>query len=215
MSVLHTVHLHGELGEKFGKTFVFAVNSPHEAVRALKSQVLGFAEYFKDGWYRLVRGPSADNGVGYDVESLLLSFPKTPQDFHIVPSVAGAKNQGVGKTILGAVILAVAVVGAAFTGGGSLAVGMTQAAGSLGATVGVTWGGIAAFGTAILLSGVSKIMAPSLKTDYSDKNTDTRASSFLGGQTNQSIQGVPVVMSWGHVRVGSTIISAGLSSERV
>jgi predicted phage tail protein len=157
----------------------------------------------------------------------MLSFPlgSDGEDFHIVPVIAGAGGRkGVGKAIIGAVLMIVAVVGAAYSGGGSLAGsgslagGMSSyAVGTASSLISVTWGGIFRFGAILALSGISQMMQPSVKqSGYNlSEDSDQRASFFLGGQVNQSSQGIPVVIGYGRCCIGSATISAGLSTERV
>ncbi|MDL2280041.1 hypothetical protein LJC15_05215, partial [Desulfovibrio sp. OttesenSCG-928-G11] len=65
--------------------------------------------------------------------------------------------------------------------------------------------------------GIGMMLQPSVKNpNYSaSENPDQRASFFLGGQVNQSSQGGPVVLAYGRCRIGSTVVSAGLSAERI
>lgn len=214
---LHTIHLHGHLAG-FGDSYRLAVNTPLEAIRALSFQVKGFAEAMQTGMFRLVRGKDIDTGMNYEVPydsekneydiSMLRFSLGSGGDFHIVPVVAGAGD--VGKAIVGAVIMVAAVVAAPFTGGVSLSAGLSAFAfGTGGATA-------FAFGAALVLSGVGMMLQPSVKTNYANsENPDQRASFFLGGQVNQNSQGGPVVLAYGRCRIGTTVISAGLSAERI
>lgn len=217
------IHLHGKLAE-FGEEHRLCVSSPVDAYRSLATQLEGFAEAFKDGAYRLVRGENPDEGVDYSEDSL--HFPVGPRGthFHIIPQVAGAKSGG-GKFILGAVIVAGALVGAglaasAFVGpaaagttAGSLSSGLSMTAAGIG-SFGVTWGGIAMFGGMLMFAGVAQMLQPGVKSSYNE-SAEQKASFFLGGQVNQAVQGGPVVLAYGRCRVGTTVVSAGLSSERI
>ena len=222
---IHTVHLHGRLAE-FGKSFSLAVNSPREAIRALSLQIQGFGEAIQSGMFRLVRGKDPDAGMhyevpfnaeqqAYDVSMLLFSLGPDGDDFHIVPVISGAGGNGAGKAIIGAVIMVAAVVASPLTGGSSFAAAMSSYAVGSAATFGITYGGIFAFGAAVMLSGIGQMLQPSVKANYgNNENADQRASFFLGGQVNQNNQGGPVILGYGRCRVGTTVISAGLSAER-
>ena len=225
---VHTIHLHGSLA-KFGETFTLAVNSPREAVRALSMQIQGFGEAMQGGMFRLVRGKDPNTGMHYevpydaekntyDVSMLAFSLGKDGEDFHIVPVIAGAGN-GAGKAILGAVIMVAAIVAAPW---GALPAGIAGPTMSFGAAMGATaafgisYGAIATFGAALMLGGISQMLQPSVKANYSNsENPDQRASFFLGGQVNQNSQGGPVVLAYGRCRIGTTVVSAGLSAERI
>lgn len=216
MRVLHTIHLHGKLAE-FGESFKLAVTSPADAARALCVQIPGFSEVFRKGAYRLVKGKDPNNGVEFDEAALTFPIGATSSDFHFIPVVEGAKSGGIGKIVLGAAIIAASVIGATITGGGSFTIGMALSdlgAGAFGISA-LTYGGVMAFGGALMLAGVASMLQPSMKMNYDNNSADQKASFFLGGQVNQAMQGGPVVLAYGHCRVGSTVVSAGLNSERM
>ena len=48
--IKHHIHLHGKLAE-FGESFELAVTTPFEAVRALATQLNGFADTLANGEY--------------------------------------------------------------------------------------------------------------------------------------------------------------------
>lgn len=216
---MHTIHLHGSLAE-FGAAYQLAVSTPLEAVRALSFQIKGFAEAMQTGMFRIVRGKDPDFGMHYevpydeeqnkyDISMLHFSLGASGNDLHIVPVIAGAGGGG-GKAILGAIIMVAAVAAAPFTLGTSLAGGLSAFSFGVGGATAFT------FGAALVLGGVGAMLQPSVKSSYSNnENPDQRASFFLGGQTNQNSQGGPVVLAYGRCRVGSTVISAGLSAERI
>lgn len=217
---MHIIHLHGSLAE-FGESYRLAVNTPLEAIRALSFQIKGFAEAMQTGMFRIVRGQNADTGMHYevpfdakkneyDISMLHFSLGASGNDVHIVPVISGAGGNGTGKIIIGAVIMVAAVVAAPFTGGTSLAGGISAFSFGVGGATAF------AFGAALVLSGVGMMLQPSVKPSYSsNESPDQRASFFLGGQVNQNSQGGPVVLAYGKCRIGSTVISAGLSAERI
>jgi predicted phage tail protein len=105
--VLRTVHLHGRLGQRFGKSFDLAVNSPAEAVRALVFQLPGFASYIRDRNYQLTIG----DGALIDRDSLHLQLGGQ-RDIHITPAgaVAGIETILLVGTLLLSAISAIAVL---------------------------------------------------------------------------------------------------------
>jgi predicted phage tail protein len=217
-AALHTIHLHGALAA-FGTEYRLAVNSPAEAVRALASQLKGFGDAMREGYFRLVRGKSPDDGLEYEApydeekkafDVSMLHFSLGRHDLHIVPVMAGAGgNGGAGKAILGAVIMVAAIVAAPYTGGTSLTGAAAFSFGTGGAAA-------FAFGASLTLAGIGMMLQPSVKTDYSAaESPEERASFFLGGQVNQNSQGGPVVLAYGKIRIGSTVISAGLTPEKM
>ena len=98
--MLNTVKLYGALGEKFGKEFHFDIESPAEAIAALKATVPGFTEHltkFSEPGYHVFIG---DQDLSKD--DMLL---RTDKVIKIVPAVAG--GGGVFKIILGIVLIIV------------------------------------------------------------------------------------------------------------
>ena len=206
---LHTIHLHGHLGAKYGRTHRLAVDSPAEAVRALSFRWPDLPKTIEEGYYRLMRrGGQGRCKREYDKDELLCRLGDEPCDFHIIPVPAGAKRGGVGKMILGAVIMVAAVVASPFTGGASLGAAMSATA-----FAGISYGSITAFGAAMFFTGISQYFQPSMKTNY--ESPDQRASYQLGGQVNQTSQGGPVPLAFGRIRVGTVVVSAGLTTEEV
>jgi predicted phage tail protein len=151
-----TIHLHGALGEEFGRSFRLHVANPAEAVRALCTQLQGFERALRDGGaYRVVIGKAPDQG-----RVIGMSKPKARTDaevmkeaklvgphlgapwragedaLHIVPVVQGRKSggSGIGKIIMGLVL----VVATIFTAGaaGALAGVVIGAEGAAGAFAG-------------------------------------------------------------------------------
>lgn len=222
---VHTIHLHGSLAE-FGESFTLAVSTPREAIRALVLQIPGLGKAIQEGMFRLVRGKDPDTGVHYevpldeekkqyDVSMLYFSLGPSGEDFHIVPVVVGAGGNGVGKAVVGALMMVVAVVASVFTfGTAGVAMGGVMAAYAAGGAAGVAMSLTFTIGAAVMLSGIGQMLQPSIKPNYgNNESADQRASFFLGGQVNQNSQGGPVVLAYGRCRIGTTVIGAGLSAE--
>ena len=56
------IHLHGALGRQFGRLADYQVRDAAEAIRALAANHPGFEKIFREGSYRLVRGPRSRGG---------------------------------------------------------------------------------------------------------------------------------------------------------
>lgn len=212
--MLRKVHLHGALGDRFGSQFRLDVSTAPEAVRALSVQLQGFREFVADHSFRVVRG---DLAIGFELGEDDLSFRLGRADLHIVPVLAGSGRNGVGKIILGAVIIAAAFYFAPAVVG---ALGPTQGLGTAAFTVAgsaVTYGNIAMVGAAIALGGISQALSPQPKVgDYSGRESpDERPSFLFNGAVNTSEQGGPVPLIYGRFRVGSQVVSAGLEVEQI
>ncbi|CAO3405258.1 TipJ family phage tail tip protein [Azospirillum palustre] len=201
------IHLHGALGRRFGRLADYQVRDAAEAIRALAANHPDFEKIFREGSYRLVRGPRSRGGIDLTLDTLTLGFGST--DLHIIPVPAGAKNGGAGKAIMGALVMAVALVASIPTGGTSLALGAEFTVGGVG--LGVSYGSVALFGAAMMLSGISQMLSPTPKANLPD-NTQ---SYLFSGPANVSEQGGSVPLVYGRCWVGSTVISSGMDTEQI
>ena len=183
---LKRIILYGHLRKRFGRCFEFAVNSPAEAMRAMCSQVEGFAEYLREHsmpGYRVLVGEEVR-----DVEGL--QAPVGRGVIKIVPVVAGAKGNGFG-VIAGAVLT---VVGYYFEQPWLVNMGMAMMLG----------------GVSTLLANNPAYVPP---TPEAKTESDPPAYSFNGPHMTVG-QGNPVpVLLGGPLRIGGALISMGISAE--
>lgn len=187
------VRLYGHL-RKFGKVFRLAVLTPAEGVRALCCILPGFRQHVADnGSYRVVVGK---HPVMEDKE---LGYPVGPQSISIVPVVAGAAK-GLGKVLVG-----VALIGLSFVPGmQALAWGKITAA------------GIAMnLGTSLVLGGISQMLTKTAAASTSTERPENLPSYIFNGPINTTGQGNPVPILYGRMRVGSQVISTGLSVAQI
>ena len=224
------VVLRGELGKQFGRVHHFDLNTPAEAIRALCANFEGFQE-------SLVT--AAERGVGYIVqvgksaiEELDEIHNPTGQseEISITPVLAGAGGGGVGKILVGVALVAAAIVfapaGAGFLG---LGAGATTAAGfTLGAAASSAIGFI---GASLILSGTAQLLSPqpaelpgltgatgARGNSFNPVNNDpadNRSSYIYNGAVNLTAQGNPVPICYGRMRVGSVVVSAGVSTTDI
>ena len=192
---MKTFKFHGEFGEKHGKEWDLDVNSVTEAIELLSYQIDGFYGDLKNGDWIITK---KNNGKEIDLDLDTVSLGTVANEFNIYPAVAGAKS-GAGKIIAGIGLVALAVV----TGGVAIA-GLAISAGTI-ATVGV----------GIALAGVAMNLAPEFETGGMDEVA--RNPSFLfNGPVNASGSGRTIPITYGKkVRVGSIIVSSGISNERL
>lgn len=195
---MRNIYLHGYLG-KFGKHHKMDVRTAGEAIRALGSQIPAFLERLREGSYSVVYGKKRFDGMSLgedDISELMLGN----SDLHIMPNVVGSKRGGLLKVLLGAVL-----VGAALFGG-LAAGGLMTAIGGMG---GVTWGNVAMIGAALMLSGVSQLLAPSEKEEKDDSSFTT------SGPGNTYEQGGAIPLVYGEVITGGIMVSAGVDIEKL
>ncbi|WP_082152510.1 tail assembly protein [Candidatus Rhodobacter oscarellae] len=192
--MIRTIHLHGALGDTFGQEFRLAVDSPAEAVRALCTMLKGFEAHVRDRYYQVFRGAEID-GRDQSPQELHVAFTTDEAVLHIVPRAIGAKRQGLGKVILGGLLIAASF---AIPGGWAIA----------GKAVS---GIVAQVGVAMVLGGVSQMLAPQRASDYESREQPT--SDLFNSTVNVTTPGVPVPVLVGECEVGSVVISAAIHVE--
>jgi predicted phage tail protein len=195
---LKKIVLTGELGKKYGRFHYLDVASPGEAIRA-------FCANFKDFAQHLIE--SQDRGVGYRCfvdrsevgDAAEVNHPFSRR-FIIAPVIGGAKNA------LFTVLAGVALVAAAFF--------MPASIGAL-AVIGSTTVASLTFsvGAALLLSGVSGLLAGTPKQTETKEAVENKPSYIFNGAVNTSSQGQPVPLGYGRLIVGSAVISAGIEAD--
>ena len=190
---MKTILLYGALGKKFGKKHRLDVKSAAEAIRALSVVVSGFKNHLIE-----------DKETGYEIfiskEDCSLEDLHNPissiEVVRIVPIVTGAGNNA--KIVVGAILVAVAYY---YIGGAS-----TTVSGLATATT------VSQIGVMLIISGVSGIiLEPNLEPP--PEEADSKPNYLFDGPVNTTRQGNPVPIGYGILRIGSQVISAGLSTE--
>jgi predicted phage tail protein len=210
--MLRTLHLRGDLEQRFGGPYQIDVSSAREAGRFCAVMLPGFREHVHDKLYRIVVG---DPETGFEIGEDELSFQLGRGDIYIIPQVlgAGGNSKGIAKLVVGVALIAVA---SAFSFGAAAGFATPVIAGSTGALASVTWGGVATLGLALSLAGVSMLLSPSPRADYGDReDPDQRASFLFNGPVNNVEQGGPVPLCYGRVMTGGTVVSASLQVEQI
>lgn len=199
--MVRTIVLHGALRDEFGESFKLDIASPTEAIRALCIMVKGFRAHLREGYYAIVRG-KVEEGEAIKENALTLRLGGA-RELHIIPVVVG------GRWWVSAIIGATLIAASFFIAGplGSIGVSATIAANIAKVAFAV--------GVSLTLSGVSQLLAPSVKTQDSDATQDQKQSFLFGGQVNRTGQGGPVPLIYGTTRVGTVIVSAGIVTEEL
>lgn len=216
--MLRDVYLFGEPGKLFGRHFRIAVNSPHEAIRAIETLRPGARQYFRRGYWRLIVGkPRLRNFTTF------IDMHLGNQPLFLVPATrAHGGGGGAGKAILGAVVIAAAIIASPFTGGGSLAAAMAASPALFGAGLGITYGTIAMMGVSMVAAGVTQMLSapPQTQQQGLQQSTDyaraeDRPSFMFNGVVNNTQQGGPVPLVFGLHMVGSVVILGSLNAEDI
>lgn len=203
-----TIRIYGALA-KFLKRRVFRaeVANAAEAVRFLLANFPQLEQHMADQYYQVRVGSRA------------LPIGENPLELHgpigdrevisIIPVMAGAGG-GFNSILVGIGLIAATFLTAGlFTGfaaGGLFGVG----------TVGTAVLGI---GASLVLGGVAQLLTPTPQLNAGPgglgSDTDPRRSYSFSGVQNTSREGTPVPVVYGEVMVGSIVISAGISTEKV
>ena len=228
------VVLRGELGKQFGRVHHFDLNTPAEAIRALCANFEGFQQ-------ALVM--AGERGVGYIVqvgksaiEELEEIHNPTSQseEISITPVLVGAGGQGggIGQIIAGVALVAVSFL---FPGAGLFGAGFGVFGPLAPATIATltTVGTVtSAIGAALILSGTAQLLSPqpadlpgltggfdggrrSSFDPVRNDPADNRSSYIYNGAVNLTAQGNPVPLCYGRMRVGSVVVSAGVSTTDI
>ncbi len=189
------VILYGALAEKFGKYHKFAAKNAAECIRALRVNYPGF-ESFLCGAHTNGMGFKVYVGRGSISKASEVHNPSSDREIiRIVPLVMG--SGAIGKIIIGAVLIAAAIITAPLTAGGSLA---------------FTAGVLGSFGAALILGGISQLLA---KPPEEESKSLKKNSAIFSGPSNATTQGGGVGVGYGRMIIGSTVISAGIEVDEV
>ena len=223
------VVLRGELGKQFGRIHEFDLNTPAEAIRALCANFEGFQQALIS---------SAERGIGYMVqvgkdviqpEEEMHNPTGQFEEISITPVLVGAGGGG------GQIALGIGLVALSFLLPGAGLFGTTSIFGVSAAQGGAVLAGLgtvtSAIGASLILSGTAQLLSPQPadlpgitggsagRRDSFDpaRNdpADNRSSYIYNGAVNLTAQGNPVPVCYGRMRVGSVVVSAGVSTTDI
>ncbi|MTD98786.1 hypothetical protein GIY56_00620 [Paracoccus sp. YIM 132242] len=163
-----------------------------ETIAALQANFPRFANAIRNGFYKIVLGKTVRQGLALRENQLGVDL--ADRAIHIVPTVAGRKNGGLGKVIAGIALIGLSMV----TGGAAGALMATPfAGGTVGAMVG-------SMGLAMAVSGVSAMLAPEQKAE------DRKESFTMSGPSSVIREGNIVPIAYGEVVTGGYMISGSV-----
>lgn len=189
------LYLEGEMAEKFGSELTVNVDSVQDSIKLLQANFPEFRSY-------LISCAEKDVGFIIDVadkniekeEDMIL--PLREGDITITPVPAGSKSGGA-KILAAIAIVAIMVAfpGTFFT------------LGSYGVPTGLTNAGLFAASMALNLAmtGIQQLMAPDPSID-----SDAPQSYLFNGSQQNTIEGDPVPILYGELRVPGRPISFGV-----
>ena len=138
-----------------------------------------------------------------------LHYPAGRGDIKIVPVITGESGRGLGSILLGAALIGVAFMNPAF---GLSSFAETQAIGIKAfSQLGTLTKSAFYIGTYLVLGGISQMLTPTPKTPEEDPEN----SFAFNSPVNTARAGLAIPLIYGERLVGSAVISAGISTERV
>lgn len=191
--MLTTYHLHGVLGQMFGKTWTVDVQTVAEGFRAIDINLKGklFSYWSQEGRDEKYRVKLGDYAVEDEME---LRAPSS-KDVHIVPVVAGSASAA-GKIIAGIIMIVLTVV----TFGGFAAVAASM------------WGMMfVTMGASLVLGGIVQALTPVPNFNSNAGNDGDQSKTFQGNAMSIA-QGGSVPIVYGRMMVTPMPISVSLSN---
>ena len=205
--MLRKIKLYGELAEFVGhKEFEVKADTLKSAVSFLINNFEGIEKYMSPKYYQVKIG-------SYEIGEDELAYPiGKKEDIHFIPVITGA-GRGVGKILLGAALIGVAILapGAGFMAGGGFGfAGAGAMAGKF--SFAAMLGNI---GIGLVLTGVSEMLTPLPKRPEFSSEEDPRLSFSFGGTQQTGRAGTPVPLVFGEIFTGSVVISGSIDTEQV
>jgi predicted phage tail protein len=216
--MMRNVYLEGEMGEKFGTHFQFNAPTVQDAIKCLDANFSGLKKYFIDCHENDIgfEIDVASNKLDYEIEMLMVL---QEGDITITPIPAGSKSAA--AKILAAiafVVIAIYAAPALLGTAGTAATATTPAIaatpgllGTAGAGLGAVQMGLSMMAINLAMAGINQMMAPDPATDG-----DQESSYLFNGAEQNVIQGDPVPILYGHLRIPGQPISfeiAGVNSR--
>lgn len=188
------INLHGALGAEFGKTHRLNVDSVAEVIQALRVNFPGFANAIRYGFYKIILGRTKTGGLTLRDDQMGVALGD--RDVHIVPTVEGRKNGGIGKAIAGIALIGLSM--GTFGFGAAMAAplwsGSTMTLGTMVGNMGVS----------MLLTGVASLIAPE------QDGVEDKKSFTMSGPVSDLKEGMIIPVVYGEVITGGYMISGAV-----
>jgi predicted phage tail protein len=207
------IYLNGEMANKFGTVHPFVGDTVQDAVRLLSANNSEFKPYLINCMENDIQFSVAVHGQELtDIKECLL--PLTEGDIIITPIPAGSKS-GEAKILTAMAIAALMFIPVFGPTMAQMAVGpmqaqslfaLSQATGGLAAAAGMAGVAIAAN---LAINGIQQIMAPDPSVD-----DDEEQGYMLSGSQKNAVEGDPVPVLYGELRVPGTPVSFEVSNTQ-
>lgn len=209
--MLRKVYLEGEISQKYGKVFDMNVSSIRDVFNILQANFEGVRHYLVDCEKKGISFSFQVAGKEISAEQdLVLPIEKGDVVVSAVP--AGSKSGG-GKLFAALAIASLFLIPGALAASGGVGSGFlgSTAAATSGAAGAVTLnlGGqlLAGLAVNLAITGLQQIMAPDPSTD-----TEEPASYLFNGSQQNVVEGDPVPVLYGELRVPGQPINFGVIS---
>jgi len=198
--MLSKIKVYGRLARFLGeRIFEAEISSPTDAFKFLIANFPSLESHMMEQSYCVKIGD-------YEIDETELDTPVGQQEIKIVPVVAGARR-GLGRFILGAVLIGAAVfaptVGLGLGQGTSAFAFGTSGGGALLAAAGN-------LGIYLALSGAAQMLTP---TEELGGASDDPASFTFNGIQNTIRAGVAIPVVYGEIFTGSLVVSGGIDTD--
>ena len=208
------VILEGEIGDKFGREFTINADSFRDVVQCLSGNFPEFQRYLIEADERNI-GFTCHVGEApiTDERELLLNYPEGAMVISALP--AGSKSGGA-KLLLGAILIAAVLFAPQLIAYGLSSTAGFTAAGTASFAVGSALSGtllgtiVLGVGVNLALAGLQQLMAP----DPSVDSQQSDESYLFQGTTQEAVEGDPVPIIYGKLRVPGRPISSQIKNER-
>ena len=192
--------LHGYLKDLYPEDFYIDAESPAEAINGFCKQTKAFDVPLNEEKHQI-------RVHNFDTEDMLYApFPINTSELHLVPDVRGGKGGGFFKVVLGAVLIAAAVI----TGGTSLAA--LTAVGTLSGT-------LFSLGVSLVLGGLLELISPAPEMDTGafgiDSQADPESSKYLGASQNTVKIGTRIPLLYGRHEAFGHYLSFNVDAKDV
>ncbi|WP_196488314.1 tail assembly protein [Burkholderia cepacia] len=172
----------------FGREHRFVIRSTRDALKALCAMVPGFERELMT---------SRDRGIEYavfvgrrNISEDDIPAPVGDAAVRIAPIIRGSKRGGLFQTIAGVALAAVGAVTSFF--GNPFGTQMML------------------LGASMALGGVAQMLSP--HATAANGSSNRKQSFYFNGAENVTEQGGPVGLPYGRLRIGTTVISQGITA---
>ena len=192
-----SVYLQGELGERFGHKFIVNTDNYADIFKCINANRPGWMPYVRKCHEEDIAFIVETEDGAIDQDELLTPIAKGDVTISLVP--AGSKK-GIGKIIL-AIVMIYIMVQTGYVPAGETSWMMT-------ASGGLTIPGSIAVGftTSLAIQGIQQIMAPDPAVDQ-----DAPSNYLFSGGANNSVEGDPIPIMYGELRVPGRPISVDIA----